>query len=180
MPQPPYSIRYPGDAHLEFWEAKLRNPPGYVYVIRGDPNGPIKVGFATDVRARMNALQTGCAWELRLLYVFPGPQKLEWFLHQRLKGYRMKGEWFGGEGAKRFLEVDCPELVTQFMDAYDGTCNAPDYTDLDKRFRPPRRNGTQPVEIRFTEPDPIPPEILEERRREAIMLGYMVRNGRKS
>jgi len=65
-----------------------------VYFIECAP-GPIKIGFSVDpVGQRIDQLQPGNPWPLRLLFMQPGHLELEQALHERFKDYRMHGEWF--------------------------------------------------------------------------------------
>lgn len=87
---------------LRYWRRRLEDPT-FVYVIQGDPGTPIKIGFAKDPVKRMATLQTGYPWELRLLYVFPGPKALEHRLHRDLDAGRLRGEWFDGPTVEQWL-----------------------------------------------------------------------------
>lgn len=65
-----------------------------IYFIRAGARGPIKIGFATDVAARMAALQTASPAPLKLVGAIPGGLKLEKQLHAELAEARLSGEWF--------------------------------------------------------------------------------------
>lgn len=67
--------------------------PESVYFIRAG-EGPIKIGVAADVDARVRHLQTAQAEPLVVLAVTGGGQKQEFAYHQRFAGYRLHGEWF--------------------------------------------------------------------------------------
>jgi len=64
-----------------------------VYFIQAE-SGPIKIGFTTDVRGRMAALQTATAEELTLVGIMPGDEQEEAALHARFGSSRIRGEWF--------------------------------------------------------------------------------------
>jgi Meiotically Up-regulated Gene 113 (MUG113) protein len=64
-----------------------------VYFIQAE-SGPIKIGFTTDVRMRLAALQTATAEELTLVGIMPGDEKDEAALHARFASSRIRGEWF--------------------------------------------------------------------------------------
>jgi hypothetical protein len=68
--------------------------PGFVYFIRGESGGPIKIGYTTDITKRLNTLQTGYPDTLKLLALVPGSTKDELILHEEFTEYRMRGEWF--------------------------------------------------------------------------------------
>lgn len=80
---------------------------GEVYFIQsGDEDGPIKIGYAANVRARFSAMQTGTPVKLTLLATMPGGQGREMSLHSRFDRYRMSGEWFKYEGELRQFVMD--------------------------------------------------------------------------
>lgn len=68
--------------------------PGFIYVIQGELGGPIKIGYSQDVAQRVKELQTGYPDDLKVLHMFPGNMDIEAKIHQDLKKYRMRGEWF--------------------------------------------------------------------------------------
>jgi len=118
-----------GERHLRFWEAHLREPAHFVYVIQGDPGSPIKVGIATKPRKRMSALQVGNPQTLRLLHVIPGDVSLENELHRRAKSAAVRGEWFHGEAAELMLLL-AHRLALAMIECFDGSGAAPDYRSV--------------------------------------------------
>ena len=77
----------------------------FVYLIQAGRKGPIKIGVARNVNARMCILQTGNHKELRLI-VKLGPfteyyaYKIEGLLHKKFSNRRIRGEWFTGVSMK--------------------------------------------------------------------------------
>ena len=68
---------------------------GFVYYIqRGDTGGPIKIGWSSQVEARLAELQCGAAEKLYLLGKHPGSLRDEKVLHIRFHRLRLNGEWF--------------------------------------------------------------------------------------
>lgn len=69
----------------------------FVYLIAAGRN-IIKVGMAKDVGKRARALQIGGPFEMQIIHKIEiaaeHAQGLEKLIHQRLKRYRMRGEWF--------------------------------------------------------------------------------------
>lgn len=65
-----------------------------IYFVQAGENGPIKIGRADDVYARLDNLQTGNAEELRLLVHVDGDRALEGTLHTHFDKDRIRGEWF--------------------------------------------------------------------------------------
>lgn len=68
--------------------------PGFIYFIQGESGGPIKIGYTTDIKKRLNSLQTGYPDTLVLLSIIPGNIEDEANLHSEFGEYRMRGEWF--------------------------------------------------------------------------------------
>lgn len=67
-------------------------PTGYVYILRSADL--YKIGFATNVQARVNSLKTGSPFPLEIISWWPASQKEEQQLHKRYAEYRRHGEWF--------------------------------------------------------------------------------------
>lgn len=76
----------------------------YFLQTSADASGPIKIGQATDVRARVRGIQTSHPWPLRLLGVLrldarADRDRTEGELHNRFSHLRMTGEWFRADSA---------------------------------------------------------------------------------
>lgn len=74
------------------------NDPTYLYFIQSG-YGCIKIGISADVDKRMATMQTGNEKRLHVVakVLFPSRTEayaLEQELHQSLKKYRTRGEWF--------------------------------------------------------------------------------------
>ena len=54
----------------------------------------IKIGRSKDPQKRLKQLQTGNPNRLKLIASFDGLGWQEKLIHERLKSYRLKGEWF--------------------------------------------------------------------------------------
>lgn len=67
---------------------------GRIYFIQGEAGGPIKIGFATDVAARIRGLQTGHHQKLVCLVHVSGTMDDERLLHRDFAAHRTQGEWF--------------------------------------------------------------------------------------
>jgi hypothetical protein len=85
----------------------LRSGPAdlFVYFIRADEHGPIKIGHSTNVEKRLEQLQTGSSHPLRLLAKFKHDRakEIEKSLHSAFADLRLEGEWF--EASDRILDV---------------------------------------------------------------------------
>ena len=73
----------------------------YVYFIRAGNQGAIKVGVARNVERRMATMQTGNAFELKLMACIRCVSRndaynLEAKIHNKFKRQRIRGEWFQG------------------------------------------------------------------------------------
>ena len=75
-------------------QATKRKPQGFVYLIGNKDVGILKIGYTTDVTQRLKALQTSCAFELKIIKTKKGTFDDERRLHDHHKQYRLKGEWF--------------------------------------------------------------------------------------
>lgn len=65
-----------------------------VYFIQAINGGPIKIGFAKNIRRRLVGLQTSHPYELVVLAHRPGSKELEAHLHVKHGRHRLIGEWF--------------------------------------------------------------------------------------
>lgn len=79
---------------------KARKVKQATYAIRrGGVGGPVKIGRAADVAARLASLQTACVEVLELIAVLKNDREAE--LHDALADHRIRGEWF--DGSAEFL-----------------------------------------------------------------------------
>lgn len=69
-----------------------------IYFIQQEPDGPVKIGKATDVMKRLTMLQIGCPEKLKVLYSFEVPDEksdyAEKHIHYCFRNRRIRGEWF--------------------------------------------------------------------------------------
>jgi len=72
-----------------------------VYLIHNG-RGHMKIGWTTDLPARLTALQIGSADTLEVLRVLDGGQKTEKWLHKHYSQNQIRGEWFRS----------CPSMLT--------------------------------------------------------------------
>lgn len=88
---------------LEEREWKLRT--GKVIYFVGTADGPVKIGRASDLRARMRQLQCGSVERLHVWAFMPGDHLDEAILHHRFADDRLNGEWFArSEGLVDFIQ----------------------------------------------------------------------------
>lgn len=65
-----------------------------IYFIQAESGGPIKIGYASDLAARLAGLQTSHPDQLRLLATVQGTAAEEAQLHSLLEPHCARGEWF--------------------------------------------------------------------------------------
>lgn len=70
-----------------------RASDGFIYFIGGH-SGPVKIGFTTDLPARLRRLQMNSPRPLRVLAFRPGEPRDELALHRQFAADRLHGEWF--------------------------------------------------------------------------------------
>jgi len=75
---------------------------GYVYFIQAGQNGPIKIGYTKNYKARIQFGQTFNHNKLRFLKIIQADISLESELHRKFSKYRIRGEWF--EPSKEILD----------------------------------------------------------------------------
>jgi len=66
----------------------------HLYFIQTSNQGMIKIGRSINPEKRLKQLQTGNPFKLKLIHVFYNEGNKEKFLHEELKTFRLKGEWF--------------------------------------------------------------------------------------
>lgn len=69
----------------------------YVYFLQAGPM--VKIGRSRNIKGRMNALQSGCPYPIRLVRVEGGGEATERRYHKRFRDYHERLEWFRLEGA---------------------------------------------------------------------------------
>jgi hypothetical protein len=83
----------------------------HLYVIQSNVSGAVKIGRSSDPEKRLQTLQTGSPYKLRLILVVEGLGYAEKSFHERLKKYSVRqglGEWFRYEAL--------PELPTHIYE----------------------------------------------------------------
>jgi len=88
-----------------------------VYFIQcGSSKGPIKVGVSNDIDKRIETLQIGCPWRLKLIAkIKPNSDNhayyLEGQLHNKFKRHHMRGEWFKSKIILNLIDIFGVEWV---------------------------------------------------------------------
>ena len=97
-----------------------------IYFIQAGQGGPVKIGFTKDemtLNGRIESLQTGNHQKLRLLWLAEGDERLERFVHRRLKAFRLNGEWF--QWTPEIEEFYVVARTLNLTVAMDRTADAP-------------------------------------------------------
>ena len=68
--------------------------PVLCYVIQAGDDGPVKVGHACNVAARLASLRVANPAPLHVRYTFTDGIRVEAVLHDLLSAYALTGEWF--------------------------------------------------------------------------------------
>jgi hypothetical protein len=92
------AARLKADGHPSF-SRPAKTP--IVYFIRAGANGPIKIGFTSNLQRRLEFLQSGNHHRLKCLHTIAGTARLEREMHRRFEQLRITGEWFRYEGELR-------------------------------------------------------------------------------
>lgn len=82
-----------------------------VYFIQVAGNGPIKIGYAANVRSRLASLQTASFLDLKVIGQIEGDCRLERALHQRLAPWHIVREWFRAEPPVFAALRDPPSII---------------------------------------------------------------------
>jgi hypothetical protein len=83
-----------------------------IYFMQAGKNGPIKIGDSDEIHFRLETLQVGCPYKLKLLFVYNGRHFNESQLHEFFKHEHIRGEWF--RPAKAIKEFN----ITHSNDCY--------------------------------------------------------------
>lgn len=97
-----------------------RGQGNVVYVIGDGRSGVVKIGTTSSLKKRLNGLQTGSAYELKVLWSFGGDTALEEHLHRRFANKQMVGEWFDFGDANPVEAVQASTEIFYLVPT--GTC----------------------------------------------------------
>jgi hypothetical protein len=82
----------------------------YLYVIQSEDSDYIKIGRTNNPKKRLSDLQSGNPNKLSYLILLKGKGYLEKSIHEDLKSYRVRGEWF---------KKSCIDLLRVIIDNTD-------------------------------------------------------------
>lgn len=75
-----------------------------VYMVGMEGSDAIKVGFASDLCARLIGMQVGTPSKLKVIAVFEGDRTSEINLHRELQEHHVRGEWFKADAVLALAE----------------------------------------------------------------------------
>lgn len=94
-----------------------------VYFLRAGDDGPVKIGFASDLNLRITEIQIGCPEPLSILRVIDdGGKTAERWLHKHFKDKRLRGEWFSF--TDEMLTIEVPKEVLDVDGSIKAACKA--------------------------------------------------------
>lgn len=67
---------------------------GTIYFIECPALNAVKIGYTTNIKARLSAIQTGNPLPVRVLATFPGTRRQERLIQKALKEFQLMREWF--------------------------------------------------------------------------------------
>ncbi len=83
-----------------------RHTRGFVYFMRIDGRGHVKIGFSKEPAKRLNGFGTSTPGTPQIVGFMSGTYETEKKLHKKYAALRVKGEWFRCEGPlKAFVET---------------------------------------------------------------------------
>lgn len=89
-----------------------------VYFLIAQKTGMVKIGVTSQLKDRMDALQTACPVPLYLEAMLPGNRETEQNLHARFATSRSHGEWFRlTEDLMRFMDEIKAGKITPLLSA---------------------------------------------------------------
>lgn len=99
----------------------------FIYIIREEGKGRLKIGISNNPEKRLKTLQTGSAEDLTLLYtslVCSNSLEIEANVHKHFKEYLVRGEWFSSELEPieiiKYLESQTYVLESDFDLSFDS------------------------------------------------------------
>lgn len=87
----------------------------YIYFVQCINGGPIKIGQTTNIKYRMDALQTGNPYLLNpILILYDCKKVFERVIHDYFESFRLRGEWY-----KEDIMSDKEELIRHLIHLAD-------------------------------------------------------------
>ena len=86
---------------------------GFIYFIRENGKGHVKIGFAKSIKQRLTTLQISHHGKLEVVGAIGGTMKIEKSLHRQFADYRLSGEWFRVAGELKKFMATLPKYLEQ-------------------------------------------------------------------
>jgi hypothetical protein len=92
----------------KLFDRKPQDAAKDIYFVQCGEDGPIKIGMASDIKSRINDIQSMCPYKLTVIGSIAGGGKTtERLLHKRFSALRLHGEWFNpGDDLIRFIKEE--------------------------------------------------------------------------
>ena len=79
-----------------------------VYFIQEGSDGPIKIGYTSNLKKRLESMQVGNSKELNVLGTYSGGRKEESYLHSLFAIAQIRGEWYYPiHELLKFIRLNC-------------------------------------------------------------------------
>lgn len=88
-----------------------RSDKGFVYFMRINGRGHVKIGYASDIKARLSGHGTSTPGKPVLVGWMHGTMTTEKRLHKKYADLRVKGEWFKFSGLLKAFVESLPETL---------------------------------------------------------------------
>lgn len=92
---------------------KIKKGVPCVYFI-SDGQGHCKIGVASDIKARFNTIQVGCAYDLSIKHIIycdtlDEAYDIEKQYHSALKDFNIRGEWYNEDAVENYYNFKTVE-----------------------------------------------------------------------
>lgn len=84
---------------------------GYVYAIRSEC-GLVKIGWSSDPIRRLSKIQSDTPNKCVLVGAYVGGRDLEAEIHDQLRPWRVRGEWFRNDGGVSRMLASMPRYIS--------------------------------------------------------------------
>lgn len=102
--------------------------PGYVYLIRENFKGLVKVGFSRCIDKRLSNMKSEYPQDIEIIHLFytTEPELLERTIHREFKNKKFKSEWF------ELTENDISNIIIDFADFKRASSKIEYASEIDK------------------------------------------------
>ena len=118
-----------------------------IYMIRAGGDGPVKIGWTTNVERRLADLQTAHYEPLSIIRTIAGGQLMERWLHKYFAASKIRSEWFNFDPA--MLIVEPPYLIDFVAPSIKGVEFARAVDSVGGQNEMARRLGVYQSHVRY-------------------------------